>query len=110
MKKLSNFEKFFSFIDITLVAGTIGGNAPTFPYLSTTAAITREQIESIEIVRHQNIPPLAVSYDVSLAKNGKIMLWYEDFDNNGLYEVYIGSSENICAHSSSNYLFANLTN
>ena len=73
--------------------------------------ITKEKIEKIKTVPSNVVPEELKnnSWDVSEQKNGKIMAWYKDDDNNGLYEVYIGQEGGVKANPDSTYLFSNLT-
>ena len=75
-----------------------------------TKAIRREQIEKIEIKPSNKVSENAIySWDVSQDKTGKVMAWYEDVDNNGYYEAYIGQNGGVKA-SSGKLLFAYLPN
>ena len=57
------------------------------------------KFESIKTVNHINVPENAIdSWDASEEKNGNVMAWYTDVDNNGLYELYIGQSGKVIAN------------
>ena len=81
-------------------------------FLKNEFGITREQIESITTVSSSEVPleNKEQSWDVSQDQTGKVMAWYEDIDNNGYYEIYIGQNGGIKANSNSLNLFAYLSN
>ena len=87
-------------------------NSPTetSKFLFSPDSITRGKIESIEFVDHMNIPTelQSTAWDVSQAQNGSVMAWYTDLDNNGLYEVTIGSTGGVKANPYSANLFENI--
>ena len=73
--------------------------------------ITRDKIERVNLITDIGEHTLEDEkcWDVSKEKNGSILAWYEDIDNDGLYEVTIATDgERIKANSLSNYLFANI--
>ena len=77
--------------------------------------ITKESIEKIITVPTNQVPSDADGYwDVTDTTNqeetGKVMAWYYDKDNNGLYEVYIGQNGGVRANPDSTKLFSYLTN
>ena len=81
----------------------------TSNFLSTK--ILRNQIESITFDSFENIPENSIGeYDVSLAKNRSVLLYYTDNDNNNLYEVMIATESGTTVASSGYALFAFLTN
>ena len=83
-------------------------NNETAKFLGTD--LNKNSIEKIITVDNTNIPDNAIKvYDVSELQNDSIKLWYLDFDNNGLYEVYIGQNGGVVANANSKKLFANLT-
>ena len=84
-------------------------------FLSNTHGITRESVEKVITLPTNEVPneikELEQYKDISAKKNGKIMAWYVDEDNNGLYEFYIGQEGGVKANKdSAAYLFRNLTN
>lgn len=74
--------------------------------------LIRKDIQSVTIAKDNNVPEEAIgSYDVSSKKDGSVMLWYMDADNNNLYEVYIGGENGIVkANYNGAGMFAYLTN
>ena len=81
-------------------------------FLGNTYGITREKIESITSVPNIDVPLELQnkSWDVSQDQTGKVVAWYEDIDNNGLFEVYIGQEGGVKANETSSHLFAHLPN
>lgn len=74
--------------------------------------LAKDKIESIKFVNHNDVPDDAIaSYDVSELNNGSIMTWYYDKNDNGLYELYVGSFTGmVLANPDSSYLFYQITN
>jgi len=85
------------------------GNLPSSKDSFLGGNITREQIESIKILDKIEIPEGATSFDVSESQNKSIMAWYQDTNNNGLYEVYIGGKRGVKANPNSQFLFSSLS-
>jgi surface protein len=88
-------------------------SSSTDMFLSTT--IQRGQIESINFSNTLSGHSLndANTWDVGLIKNGTILAWATDTDNNSKYELTIGQVGGVIANIDSAYLFAymnNLTN
>ena len=81
----------------------------TTPYLRGT--IAREKIESIKFQKGE-IPASEIvgQFDVSENKDGSIIGYYTDKDNNELYELTIISQENIITNEDSSMLFGYQTN
>lgn len=77
---------------------------PTF--LNTDIKV--DKIESLTTLDKIEIPEGTASFDVSEKQNKSIMAWYQDTDNNGLYEVYIGQVGGVVANPNSSWLFAYL--
>lgn len=71
--------------------------------------IKRANISSVSFINNLNIPEGLTTIDVSKDKNGSILMWYTDEDEDGNYDITIGSEGKIYA-SSGYYLFAYLTN
>ena len=66
----------------------------------------RKKFEKISFIRGNTIPTNAIdSWDVSLEKDGRIMAWYTDTDNNGLYELTVGGKKKIYANPNCRHLF-----
>ena len=73
------------------------------------STVTRNKIESVKIV--DSLDEIkGTKWDAGILNDGSILAGYEDSNNNGLYEVYIGSDDAIAANLNSSYLFANLAN
>jgi len=73
--------------------------------------ILRSKVESTTIVDNKEVPSNVIgSWDVSEKQNGSIVAWYEEVDNDGLYDVYIGQEEGVKANSNSAFLFMNMKN
>ena len=53
--------------------------------------LNKYDVETINFVKHENVPSGAMSWDASAEKNGTITGWYVDSDANGAYELYIGA-------------------
>ncbi len=67
--------------------------------------------EKIIVTTSIDIPLTAIdSWDASKQKNGSIVAWYVDSDNNGLYELYIGQKDGVIAGTSIEYAFADYSN
>ena len=81
----------------------------TIPYLRGT--IAREKIESIKFQKGE-VPTSGIieQFDVSENKDGSIIGYYTDKDNNELYELTIISQENIITNEDSSMLFGYQTN
>ena len=72
--------------------------------------ITKEQVEKIVIKNTNEVPSNAIaSWDVSVARNGSIMAYTLDEDNDSLYELYIGQDNGVIVGSNAKYLFAHYT-
>ena len=73
--------------------------------------IARKDVEEIYTVSSNKVPMDAITFwDVSYKKNGSIMAWVLDKDNDGLYELFLGQERGVIANSNSRYLFNNFTN
>ncbi len=72
----------------------------------------KSKIESISIKDDNTVPVNALdSWDASSARNGSIMAYTLDEDNDDLYELYIGQNGGVITFRSiSSYLFANYSN
>ena len=93
------------FIDSTEIA------FETTNFLSTK--IPKNKIESIDFIKinPEEIPENSIGeYDVSLAKNRSVLLYYTDNDSDELYEVMIGTETGTTVASSGFGLFSWLTN
>ena len=73
--------------------------------------ITKEQVEKIVIKNTNEVPSNAIaSWDVSVARNGSIMAYTLDEDNDNLYELYIGQEGGVIVGSNASNMFANYNN
>ncbi len=73
--------------------------------------ITRGEIESVKTVDNNIVPEgINKSFDISSKGDGSVMLWYEDSNNNNLYEVYMGSSSGLIKLNNGANLFRGFTN
>ena len=73
--------------------------------------IWRNEIEQIRIVKSKEVPENVIgSFDLSEKKNGSVMGWYTDEDNDGKYEVCIGQDGGVVANANSAYLFSDIVN
>ena len=113
-----NSYKVTNIVEPILVAGKTGGTSSTERYLTTDTSQTllREDIETVAIVNHKNIPTdgsVLGSYDVSEAKNGSVMLWYTlgsttecgGAGKSQCYKVYIGGKGKVFANKDSGNMF-----
>ena len=76
-----------------------------------SSEVMREEIETITIAEDNKVPEGIESVDISSNKDGSVMMWYEDKDENGMYEVYIGGENGIIeANTNGSGLFSYLTN
>ena len=74
-------------------------------------SIARSSFESITTVDNINIPEEAIdSWDVSATRNGTVIAWYLDADNDEKYELYIGQEDGVKANPNSSYVFSNFSN
>jgi len=64
-------------------------------------------IEKIVIKNNKDVPKNAEKvWDVSEKHNNSIIAWITDIDNNGLYELYIGTKGKVKANPNSSYIFS----
>ncbi len=80
-------------------------------FLNTS--ITRSSIQTITIAKDNTIPESGIidTVDISSENDGSVLLWYTDTNEDGLYEVYMGSdSGKIEANTNGQGMFAYLTN
>ncbi len=76
------------------------GWRPAFQSLATI-------IENLTIKNNNEIPTNAIeSWDASSKKNGSIMAYVLDENNNGMYELYLGQNGGVLAPPNSSLLFA----
>ena len=92
--------------DSILASGGVTSGDNTF----LGGSIKRKDVESVKTVSNLNIPSGAISWDISSSQNGSTMAWVVDNDNDGLYELYLGSDGVIYANEDSSYLFSYFLN
>ncbi len=69
-------------------------------------SISRDSFESITTVDNIDVPGTAIdSWDCSTEKNGSVIAWYTDVDQDSKYELYIGQDEGVKANPDSSYAF-----
>ena len=84
--------------------------APSYTENYLDGPIARNSIEYIEFLDTKDVPTEAKgSWDVSDKNDGSVIAWYNDADENGLYELYIGGEGGVNANRNSSYLFSELT-
>ena len=98
----------FNFVkpESVLAGGNDGEGTSTF-YNGT---ITKESVEEITFLPTLEVGEDAIGYwDASYNKDGSVIAWYKDSDNNDLYELYIGGIGEVEAPVSSSNLFRSFT-
>ena len=86
---------------------SLGNNGETTFF--NNSPITKDKVESIEFFNTLPTGTNNNSWDVSLDKDGSVMAYYTDTDNDNLYEVAIRANGKIILPDNSSYLFANFT-
>ncbi len=72
--------------------------------------LPKTDIESIDIVPFNRLPE-GQDVDISANGDGSVLLTYVDDDDDGLYEVYLGTSNGLLKmNTKMDYMFAGLTN
>ena len=106
-KEISKDDCLRMFEGPTLARGSgSGGGESTF----WGGTLKKNQIEQIDFVLG-NAPTDYIGYwDVSQDKNGKILAYYTDIDNNSLYELTVTSNLKIMAPENSSNLFYKFEN
>jgi len=97
-----------------LRTASVGGIEENSRFLSTAPnALLRNQIESIQIVTHNNVPSDALGfYDVSdpSVPPNSVMLWWYPGSTSGLFRVFIGGNGKVIANPNSSSLFRSVIN
>lgn len=94
--------------DITVEYSVLKVSSDTSNFLD--GPVAKSSIESINFTNTSTVSNTAIgSWDVSSSGNGKVMAWYTDTDNDGLYEVMIGANGGVAANANSSNLFKNLS-
>ena len=91
--------------NVLIESGYVSSNTSTF----LGSEIQRQNISSVSFIDNINVPEGLTTVDVSLNQDNSILMWYTDEDNDGKYDMVIGSNDTIYA-SSGYYLFSYLTN
>ncbi|MFQ8660636.1 MAG: BspA family leucine-rich repeat surface protein [Clostridia bacterium] len=87
------------------------GGTDNSSFLEGSNTYLRKDVEIIEIVNNKNISKDAIdSWDISENKDGSVVAWITDEDNNNLYEWYIGANYRIKANTSMTWYFRSFTN
>ena len=75
-------------------------------------SMPKSEIETIYTLDNIDIPETAIAtWDATQEQNGTITAWILDEDNNGLYELYIGTSTGvILLPANSDWFFSNYNN
>ena len=99
----------FDFVKpVSILAQGSNGDATTTFY---NGLITKESVESIEFLPTLEVGEETIgSWDASYNKDGTVIAWYTDSDNNDLYELYIGGIGEVEAPIDSSSLFRNFSN
>lgn len=94
---------------LPVLAVAESGRSATSKFLN--GPITRESIESIRFsAKLETSGTVTGSFDVSDKKDGSVVAYYSDNDNNGFYELVIAGEEGVAANASSKGLFSSLIN
>lgn len=102
--KNENEEKSFIVFDVLRPTNTEKTEDSKFLNID---GIKRKDIEKITFVKSKSEVIGTNYYDVSAVGSSTIIAGYEDKDENGKYEVYIGSDFDIYVNRDTSYLFAN---
>ena len=96
-------------VETNVLTNTESSISSTSKFLNSE--IPRQNITTLKVVDNLDIPEDATVVDVSKNSDNTIKMWYEEADENGNYNVTIGSNNKIYANpSSTSGLFSNLTN
>ena len=75
------------------------GQNPNVVFGNEIPSIDRDSFEKIITVDYNTVPANAINFfDASATKNGSVMVWYLDEDNDGLYELYIGQKGGVVSN------------
>jgi len=91
-----------------MIYPTLKKEVSDYTYSLFGGPIERYNLSSLTFDLTTNVVPSGVigSFDVSSKNNGLIMAWYTDTNNDGLYEVTIGTKNKLFANPDSSYLFS----
>ena len=87
-----------------------GSNTAATSTFFNSGPITKQEVESVTFMPTIEVPEseeVKGYWDASQKKDGTVMAWYTDTDENHLYELYIGGAGKVYAPETSSYLFAN---
>ena len=97
--------------DLENVVSTLdkGGGSSTSTFFNGN--ITKESVETISFLSTLKVPKevQSTAWDASLNKDGSVIAWYTDLNENGLYELNIGGNGKVHAPSDSSSLFRSFT-
>ena len=86
-------------------------DVPTETDIFFNSGLRRNQIEKIVMLDTNTVPEEYTSNSFKLTEDGNIMGYYTDVDENGLYEMYIGSSSGmVVSNKNSQFLFYLMSN
>lgn len=89
----------------------LGENSDSASRFFNNGSISKESVETIIFSPTMEVGENAIgSWDASQSKDGFVIAWYEDKDNNGKYELTIGGNGSVIFPSNSAYLFYNFNN
>lgn len=89
----------------------IAGGTSNSSYLQGSTTYLRKDVELIELVNNKIISKNAIdSWDISQNKDGSVVAWITDDDNNNLYEWHIGANYRIKANAEMTWYFRGFTN
>lgn len=107
LNSIINFK--FELFEEMKSAGTLinVGSASNGIFGST---LYKSNVEEIYFVKDKNVPSGATSWDASVERDNSIIGWYVDSDNNGYYEVYLGTDDGrVSLPADSSYLFSSFS-
>ena len=96
-------------VETNVITNTESSISSTSKFLNSE--VPRQNIATLKVVDNLDIPEGATVVDVSKNSDNTIKMWYNEADENGNYNITIGSNNTIYANpSSTSGLFSNLTN
>lgn len=108
LNSMINF-KFELFEEDTRIAGTLI-NVGTASNGIFGSNLYKSSVEEVYFVNHINVPSGATSWDASVEHDNSIIGWYIDSNNNGVYELYLGSDNGrVSFPSDSSYMFSSFS-
>ena len=96
-------------VETNVITNTESSISSTSKFLNSE--VPRQNITTLKVVDNLDIPEDATVVDVSKNSDNTIKMWYGEADENGNYDITIGSNNKIYANpTSTSGLFSNLTN